>query len=293
MKEILSQIENIVETQNGLGTDIRIEDRSFTIQKENFTTVSPEEATISFIDGGNQELFSTSTFEIQKIRIATVTYEGIDRKNIEKDTYYLLIKEDEMILEGDEIKTIEISEDVEDTVRKTLEYKKAVQKTNESDLVVIDGTITPRNIDSSLYKKLTKKPNIVGVAKATTARNTDGLPASYVFSRYTKQEGISKPYVYEALHHDITTSFFSTYKNRVFRVDATQNHNVSNLLPHTKDPVMPGYPYGLIDVDEQARVTNWEVDQERVSIQQRVGFETFQDLEESGNIHDLLDTKRF
>ena len=77
---------------------------------------------------------------------------------------------------------------------------------------------------------------------------------------------------------------FEVYKKQVH--DATKMLNL--LEENSKDPAFIGYPYGLIEADRFARVSNQERDYLRIILQTKL-----KDKWDSLNIlnaHDILDT---
>lgn len=69
------------------------------------------------------------------------------------------------------------------------------------------------------------------------------------------------------------------------------NELLSLLLENSKDPVFLGYPYGLIDADKNARVSNREVDIKRTQLFVKLGrdFEKLKNYLNTKNAHNILD----
>jgi len=61
---------------------------SLPISKENFHQIKEGEGKVTFIDGGNAELFGAASFSLQFIRVASVSYPS---KKREKQEFYLLV----------------------------------------------------------------------------------------------------------------------------------------------------------------------------------------------------------
>jgi len=83
----------------------------------------------------------------------------------------------------------------------------------------------------------------------------------------------------------------------VFRLETEKNyeHKIDELLSilteNAKDPVFLGYPYGLIEADRFARVSNREVDVKRTQLFVKLGkdFEKLKNYLNTNNAHNILD----
>jgi NurA-like 5'-3' nuclease len=67
---------------------------------------------------------------------------------------------------------------------------------------------------------------------------------------------------------------------------------LSLLAENSKDVSFPGYPYGLVDADKNARVSYEELDALRMllfsEISKTKGFDTFRDALSGGDAHEWL-----
>jgi hypothetical protein len=68
-----------------------------------------------------------------------------------------------------------------------------------------------------------------------------------------------------------------------------------SLKQNASDPVFLGYPYGLIEADKQARITNQEVDYQKTKIKTKLGKEAslLETYQTTKNTHEILDTLSF
>lgn len=293
LKERLSRVER----ENN--PKISLEGKTFTLQKQKFQNVKPASTfkNIIFIDGGNQDVITTPGFTLQKIRISKVFYQEEARKNIENKEYYLLVDDEGKVVYEQNNKKYEDKYEQEpvNAFRKTKEFEQATQ---EKDLVIIDGALNNALVKQNIFKQATSQKNVVGIAKTTKAQSKNKLPVNYIFKTFTKKHDIKPPYVYEAFTIKNTkTHFVSMYKNRVLRIDTHKDANIHVILhslkKHFYDPSFPGYPYGLIDADDNARVTNVEINEDKLNLKTVIGNSNYNLLDESFDAHDILDNMKF
>lgn len=303
MKEITKLLSTKINTlKTKRDQCVLLDGKKTMLKKEGFQPLpqsSSSEENLYFIDGGNQELLTTPLFTVQKIRIACVQYKGTKRIGIEEDTYFALATNDKTVWlqNEDDVTRFGFEENPVDSMRKTLEYEKAVSKAQNKGFVIVDGNISSKNVKQNTYKKVIKQTNIVGITKTTTAKNEEGLPANLILHTFTKKNKIQKPYLF-FLHeaNKVKTHLVCYHGYKVLRLDLT-NKDVKNVLEsltkHFYDPVFLGYPYGLVDADDQARITNKEVQESALVLKKRLGLETFEILKESYDSHDVLDSIKF
>ena len=191
-------------------------------------------------------------------------------------------------------------------IRRFSELKIAAEVVDElsaNDLIVLDGLLQASVTNESkhldeLYTKASSKGVIVsGLSKTSTLLATNGMSFVNVLSsiapkgkwHYSPVAEINNP------NHQADISFiklnekskyifrFEVYKKQVH--DATKMLNL--LEENSKDPAFIGYPYGLIEADRFARVSNQERDYLRIILQTKL-----KDKWDSLNIlnaHDILD----
>ncbi len=122
---------------------------------------------------------------------------------------------------------------------------------SKSSLYVIDGTLTPTYPHESTY--IEKLPqNICSIAKSSTLLTTVNQPITH----FLNQHGPNAPWIY-TIHQNLHFTKLHEKSNHIFRAEGDIK-NIIALIPHSKDAIFPGYPYGLIKVDQIARVTNEE-----------------------------------
>lgn len=301
MKKIANIIkERLSKIERDANPKIHLEGKVFTIKKEKFEDLQETASTfkhIVFVDGGNQDILTTPGFTMQKIRISKVFYESDVRKNIESIEYYILVDDEGKVVYEENNKKIEevYEKDPISAFRKTKEFEQAKK---EKDLVILDGPLNQMLLKPQIFNKTTTKKNVVGIAKTTKAQSTNKLPINYIFKTFTKNNDIKPPYIFEAFTIKNTKTFFvNMYKNRVLRIDIHHQANIHNILnslkKHFYDASFPGYPYGLIDADDNARVTNIEISEDKLNLKTVIGNSNYTILDESFDAHDILDNMKF
>lgn len=84
-------------------------------------------------------------------------------------------------------------------------------------------------------------------------------------------------------------------KNLSVQLPFQSEELLSFLKENSKDPIFLGYPYGLIDADNYARVTEQErkILQTRISIMMGKDWKNFSKVLKSMNVHEILDNIKF
>ena len=192
---------------------------------------------------------------------------GIDENHLIFDLY------DETLREG--IHKANISR-IGEVARRFAELKAAELLINEldaGDIIVRDGSLQSSVTNEKIYfnklykKALEKNIIIAGLSKSSTLLTDKG---NSLISTLSKMADKDEWYYYpvakiEHPDHEAEMFFiklneksrhvfrFEVYKKNKFDID-----EILTLLKINQDPVFLGYPYGLIEADKFARVTNNE-----------------------------------
>jgi hypothetical protein len=190
-------------------------------------------------------------------------------------------------------------------VRRFSELKIAetiLSELEKDDVIILDGFLqsSVTNEDKyfqNLYKKAEEKGIIIsGLSKTTTLLTTNGSSVLSTLNKIAPKtswyyhpvaEISNKDHKAEIffikLHEKSKYIFrFELYKNQEYDIDSILNL----LTKNSKDPVFLGYPYGLIEADKFARVSN----QERAYIQTILKTK-IKEWDKINNLdaHDILD----
>lgn len=195
-----------------------------------------------------------------------------------------------------------------------------VIKKIDSDYVVLDGSLDinypyEKEIFVSLINHcLEKNKVIIGLSKTNNFITKEGMPLNYYLLNISKK--LEKDvFVYYLDKNDLSNILFVKLNEKsdyVFRMDLLsellKNNNIKNnnnyekineifflLKENSKDPIFLGYPYGLIEADMFARISNKEKEQ--------LTLRFFSDFGKAGielkklllmnKTHDILDSIRF
>jgi len=196
------------------------------------------------------------------------------------------------------------------TIRKYLEWEAlqfAVEEFLEKgDIVVRDGVLqttveSERKFADKAYKTVEDNGTaLVGIAKTSSLLTTNDYPliaSVQAIARGTdKKAWYYHPIarnkhpdhmgdMYIVKYHPSSRYAFRTEFYR--KVDVNEEEVLKELAFQAKDPVFLGYPYGLVDADKKARVTDEEVDYLKSMCDNRMK-DAFRDKINTLNAHDRL-----
>jgi len=166
--------------------------------------------------------------------------------------------------------------------RAVAEWKLAVDVVGElgSDAILVrDGTLLVGNdleksFADELYEKSKEKNiDICSLAKTSRLYGSNGVPLASIVGKYAEDNEISAPWYCENLvdvnsdDHRAELLFVKLNENSkyVFRFEIYEGNKdnkekiVNALSFQSNDLAFPGYPYGLVDADKNARVRYDEV----------------------------------
>lgn len=272
---------------------------------------------ISFIDGGQGIMMSTPGNAIAIVKIALVEYNKLE---IEKSTIfscYIIAKADGESFSFD-IETIQdqigmdykeithkfktpivhdgrqiSAEESIGKLRRLLEIKTASAVTKSESLVVLDGHLESESvIEEKMLAELKSKVLISGLTKKTNMLTTTGNSVQTIFG---KNEGYfvtkTKEFILAFVRLHPKSQF-------VFKYEIAEKPGIDfgkiigTLSAHSKDPIFPGYPYGLIKADQLARVSNQEKEYQRNLLIGKLGnkWEILRNKIDAPDAHKVLDT---
>ncbi len=275
--------------------------------------ISEQEGIIRAVDGGSTIIIDGGTWLLSKIRVASVEYKN-DKRIIsncyKKDYYYSIIKNTDYkhkLTSDYECRQysnkLGINKIIEApaVMMKTLEYEHALRIINEmseDSLLILDGLLTSDTPDQqSLLKELENKSrknkiNVIGLAKtfrqSINGQNMIGLLLRNNKGKWFYNQG---NYWFVKLHEKSKHAYaFNQFSH-------TNTKRVIELLTHySKDPTLLGYPYPLLRVDADARISSYEkkseVNKARI-ISKKKGFDFVATDESSSDMHSLMDTGRY
>tara|TARA_Y100000310_G_scaffold268359_1_gene280930 strand:- start:764 stop:1735 length:972 start_codon:yes stop_codon:yes gene_type:complete len=320
--EILDEVvQKLKQSLQNKGTHVQIKDPEFQpipITKNNFTELQEKETTIAFVDGGNAELLAASNFSLQLVKVAAITYNGKQRQKSIKTECTVFIKEvdNQYVATFHGINHPALTFDPYDNnltqlntkldpssiinpIRKILEAELA-QKT-EADIIILDGELNPKSQQElQALENLYTKSTVAAIAKTNDLVTETGN----AFVPVLRTQAPNEAWLYHPLgtwSRDLAILQLHKKARYAFKAERyplsvlTWNEIAAALKSNASDPVFLGYPYGLIEADRIARITNQELEYQKTKIMIKLGsdaklLETYQTTK---NTHEILDTLSF
>ncbi len=234
---------------------------------------------------------------------------GLNNENnaIPDNEDLLLNSLDETIKQG--IARASIS-NVANVVRRFSEIKTAIEvigSLEHSDIIVLDGSLqcaftNEKKYFEELYKKAAERGVIIcGLSKTTTLMADKGSSIAHALNKFN----VSGKWAYHPVaeikspSHKAEMAFVKLHEKsrHIFRFEIYKEQKerlmeaASLLSNNCKDPVFLGYPYGLIDADKNARVSNQEKEMLLTLFSTKFGKDWEKIKESLSNVdaHDILD----
>lgn len=270
----------------------------YTIYQQNKRIASKKYDFYSFISSKNigNELFYN------------VDFIGLDDEALPNKNDLLLNSLDETIKSG--ITRASVS-NVANVIRRFSEIKTAINiidNLENNDIIVLDGSLqcaftNEKKYFEELYKKAAEKNIIIcGLSKTTTLMTDKGNSISNALNKYN----IDGKWLYhpaaeiKSPSHKAEMAFVKLHEKSkyIFRFEIYKEQKeklmeVTSLLSNNcKDPVFIGYPYGLIEADKNARISNQEKGMLLTLFSAKFGkdWEKIKDSISNVNAHEILDS---
>lgn len=194
-------------------------------------------------------------------------------------------------------------------VRRFSELKiasKVVEKLDKEDILVLDGSLQSTTTNETRYleelfrKGLENNILITALSKSCTLMTDSGASLIVVLGAICPEaEWYYHPVAeIESLEHQAEIFFvkFHEKTRHIFRFEVykKQKYGIENVLSllkeNSNDPIFLGYPYGLIDADKFARISNKELEYFKTMLTLKLGDASKLDKHLNvRNAHDILD----
>ncbi len=323
VKKILEKISYDVDSPEFFDSKYK----TFELKKENFRKIeNSEKSALIFIDGGSQEIFKAPNVSLYFNRIYYCVYDEKKRKNSKKYEFYSLIhteeKGKELFYKVDitftknnfdigklEFSTLDKSlmygknivdiSAIGNTVRKLLEIKLA-SLIEDRGIIVLDRNLEAKvtyeeSFLKELYENAKKRKNSVcALSKTSSLLTKKGNSVNALLNSL----GPDNEWYYkiaESKDFDIYFVKLNSKSSYTFRLDIQKENDKNkvfyNLKNNSSDPVFLGYPYGLIEADSNARVSNKEIEFLQMQLIVKFGkdFKKFRRYLQSQDAHSILD----
>lgn len=326
LNQISKELNKLVNNFNA-EDKIIFKNKTIDIHKDNFNTLSPETIdspkTITYIDGGQAEIFSTGNFSLSFIRVAGIKFKGKKKLDFVKEEFYLLtytrfedndlvyvskifpnnsqlnlITEQELTISSqdstirDGLERASISK-VTNMARRFTELKlaKHLAEKNYSDYILLDGTLdcTFKGEDKIL---LTLPRNVCSLAKSSSLFTLQGNNPNLLLSKLGPDNS-NWSYFLECNNSKgiVTNTYFVKLHlkaKHVFRFEGNKEI-LPHLIENSQDALFLGYPYGLIFADKLARVSNNEKNSLKAKFMLNRDNKEILNYLTNTNAHDILD----
>tara|TARA_Y100000310_G_scaffold321424_1_gene379031 strand:+ start:4286 stop:5290 length:1005 start_codon:yes stop_codon:yes gene_type:complete len=326
LKEVLSHIDNSVKND---GKFIKLDDcEPIEITPDNFKKIEDIDVNgkICFIDGGNAEILKAANFSLQFIRVYYTVY--LENKRVENKKYefYILINSvdkngkiffntkifgdkiikefeisslDKSIMQGNSRADVSFVGNVARRFAELSVGKELILSLNQGDTVIFDGSLDvkyngEKELLDEIYNK-SKDVDVCGLSKTCELFTDKGGSVVGVLNEIQP----SFAWYYHPLAKfdsilDICFVKLNENSKYIFRLDFFKNEidNVLSLLSlNSKDPVFLGYPYGLIEADRFARISNKELEILKTKFMIKAGkdWKSISNLLRTKDSHGILD----
>jgi len=327
MKKLVDELKKSLEIDETVVEEIFFAKKGFKglkVDIKNFHSLENigSEKTICFIDGGNAELISSNNISVQAVKIAAVIYKGSKKLKFEVKDFYTLITfkgdkffvktfpeeftfelsvDDESLKEGKNV--VSISK-ITGFVRRLAELKLAAEMVDDSNFIVLDGSLEEKFGEEKQYLNALYEIadhleiTIVGLCKTNSLLTNSGKAVSAVLDKLKKGAWYYHPVALidsDDFKADIFMCKLHNKGKHVFRVDVHGKDFkglFAELMVNSSDPVFLGYPYGLVEADKQARISNKDKEYLRTKLMVELGseWEKIKSLETTKDAHGILDS---
>ena len=207
---------------------------------------------------------------------------------------------DETVTEGKNRASINCIGRIARKFSEWLMCRQTAETLEEGDIIVRDGNLEVDYTNEVKYAYDTiktlkdKKITLAGVAKTSKVFCDNGKNVTNELDDISKEDS----WYYYPLAENCNTLFAKLNKKskHVFRIDfECYEEDIDKLIcalrDDSKDITFPGYPYGLIEADKYARVSNQEKDFLKTMLLAKAGkdAERLNKIMSTSNAHEILD----
>ncbi len=285
----------------------------------NFHKITRNDASLCFVDGGNNTLMLSpgrsvhmvrlyySLFEDKKIKQGRYTYIVEAEYNYGNSSYRLMIHDIDgagiLPSEMDVKESLMKDEKIRGTgayVRRIGEWLLIEKIQDKCDFVVRDGSLQTGEAGEYEYQDrvFSKSHGIIGLSKTSTLITSTGLSLVAAVQHLANANNVKAPWYYNPIARNMHTIKGDMYIVKLhpfaeyaFRAEIYPPQRAKEILgalvQHSNDPIFLGYPYGLLDADINARISDEEIKLYRNMIYE--GVDDFSRLEINAlNAHDII-----
>lgn len=307
------------------GSVIYVDDHTrIPIRKSAFIPFSPQQNRVCFVDGGNGEILRGPNVSLHYVKLYASLYDGKERLFRKQEHFFIFVHtkkkdldfsfeaslfdmEGELLDRHYSVSSLDPSlmfgghrvlpSTVAEHIRVVEEFRFMrflINHLDKKDMLVRDGDFACKGpyVEDEVRKlRLSSEKygiSCLGLSKTSRLCTDSGSSALRVLSRFS-------PAGVWAYFSDGSVGFTKLHAKSkyVFRFDVF-SHDRENLIRilqsisyQADDPLILGYPYGLIEADKSARVSNIEVSEFRSILSAKAGS-LVDSFESAVDIHDFL-----
>jgi len=257
-----------------------------------FTPIIPNLGDVWYVDGGQGEIFSTPVLCASMIKIAAVQYSKTLEKvntesyiiivHVKRYTHFVKVYSADMtiLVEEDTVSYPEVTHPslTAGSFRRYYELRMCAKL---EGTVCYDGSFDTFN-DKDAKLMGTLGANVCAIAKSSSHVTEQGQNPAYVLSR----NGPSCAWLCSLSIMDHYVKLHARARH-VFRFTGN-SELVPLLLPLCADPILLGYPVGLVTADKYARVS--KRDMLNLGLQLRIRSKVLNQYLQTEDVHSILDS---
>ncbi len=279
------------------------------------------EKKLCFVDGGNNTIFLAPGHSIQLVRLYYSLFDGSIKKEYNQytfvlDSHYLpgekkyvvnIYDLDNSGIYDDETASIDENALGDEKIRGVGAYIRRIGEwllmdkiAKKCDYVIRDGSLQTRERDEYIYQEpvFESVKGIMGLSKTCSLVTSRGISIVAAVNYLSKKFNIQAPWYYNPLAKNITTikgDMFVvklhphaeySFRAEIYPEELAEDI-ISALIVHSDDPTFLGYPYGLLDADINARISDEEIKMYRSMVYDYL--DDFSKLEQHAlDAHDII-----
>lgn len=174
-----------------------------------------------------------------------------------------------------------------------------IKRLESGDVIVRDGSLDSPIFREQMDESRKKQILIMGLSKSSSIATSSGELATDLILELNDMNSKESTWYLKAFsddYRDIVFAKLNPLSRFCFRLDIVKipgldmKHAIEIIASNAIDPTFIGYPYGLVDCDMNARVTNEECDFHHLKINMEFGLNLRKKREDA---HFVLDNMRF
>lgn len=294
-----------------------LEEKSLDVNLENFRELEAlkSQKTVFAVDGGSSIIVDGGTWNISKVKIASLSYKNGEKRSEEGEEYIIgtMLKNKKMNFKiiphvnfTFQPNSTKIDE-MPNLIRSILEWlkiKSIAENSGDGAIILRDGAFTSNEayekaiINNTVETCKNKGVSLIGVCKTSRTSTENGRPVVGVVNQVGSAAMPDKKWLYS--DGELSIAKLHEKTGFCYKLESAQKDNLIKNLSiisyYSSDPELLGYPYPLLKVDKIARVKDFEKEMENAKLKAlaRSLGKNFVEIDEKTTImHSLLDKRAY